>query len=215
MLFLLLRIYLQGYLIANSKATEHKGGHQMHYLKSLLVVLFILFSVNVSMAEPTANIKYLLSDSVSMMDFGLYKIENKLEKELDNPDRYGLNRETIVSVVSIYDWDKNRIIISVHVRKATSQEQAKRWCKTIVTLVKTNLNVNPDTGEAFSLFKNSGALYFWFFNHAGYTKKSEPKELYKELDNITVIDVEFEIEGMKDLFKCETPLLSNKIMYQE
>jgi hypothetical protein len=189
----------------------------MHCIRSLIVTAFIVFFINVSMAEaePNPNIKYLMNDSVSMLDWGLYRIEKDVEATLEDPAGYGLNTDTIIDSSPVYDWDKNRIIVGVHVSKAISLEQAKSWCRKIVRMVRTTLNVSPDTGEPFpSLDQNGGALYS-FFSHAGYTKKSEPKGLSKELDNITWINIKVEVAGMKEPLNCEAALLGTDILFPE
>jgi hypothetical protein len=185
---------------------------KMYYFKSLIVIIFIILFISGSMAkaEPTSNIQYLIEDSVSMLDWGLSKIDRDLEPVLNYPIELGFNSDTIIGSSINYDLEKNRIVIDVYISKATSQDQAILWCKKIVGLIKTRLNVDNDTGKPF--LEATGALYP-YFSHQGYKDKSEPKGLYKELDNIAVINIRVETEASKTV-KCEAPLLGTKIIFQ-
>jgi hypothetical protein len=182
----------------------------MHYLKSLIVVLFILFSVNISQAEPSSNMKYLMNKPISIMDWGLINIDLQLRKLTDKTYAHELKEAQIIAPSVIYNRGTNRIIIHIGIGGANTKEQAKEWCKSTVDKIRSMFFINLDTGKPYSV---NGALYF-YFTHVGYSKKSEPKGLSEELDNITVIKVEVIYQNSKSLI-CEAPLLGTSVMFQE
>ena len=54
-------------------------------IKCIPIVVFLLFiSVGISKAEPTPTISYLMNTPVSMLDFGIYKLETLLNEESEN-----------------------------------------------------------------------------------------------------------------------------------
>jgi hypothetical protein len=155
-------------------------------------------------AEPTSSIQYLMNEPVSMLDWGIYRITNRLEKNL----QLGV---VPFSQHASYDWDKNRIIIDIAVIGGTLNEEAKGWCRAVVSKIRTLMYINDKGNSMF----NEGASSMYFSHYAGYAKKSEPEGLYKELDNITLIRVYVSTEGMKKPVSCEAPLLGTSIMYEE
>ena len=81
------------------------------YKKCIPIVLFLLFiSVGTSKAEPTPTISYLMNTPVSMLDFGIFKLNTRFESYSDKL-RIG-KTEPLITVE--YEWDSNRIeIISI------------------------------------------------------------------------------------------------------
>jgi hypothetical protein len=157
------------------------------------------------MAEPSSKIQYLMDEPVSMLDWGMIWIDESLK---------GTLAEYRTSTITYYDWNENRIIISLSELGSTigvtSKEKAKEKCRTIVSSIRTFLGINEKDGKPYSEKSN---LYS-YFSHSGF-QRSQPEGLYEELDNITVIRIMIFIEGVGEPVKCEAPLLGNKIMFQE
>lgn len=183
----------------------------MYYFKSILLILSILFLVNTSYAQPTPNIQYLMHESVSMFDWGIYRINEKLKNWEESKGLIGISSSIAVAPEAFYDWSSNRIIIYVKVFPVKSQEEAKELCRGIVRSIKSVLYINPDDGKPYG---EAGLALDSFFSHSGFLNKSEPEGLYKELDSITVIKVEVMVPT-KGWVKCEAPLLGTKIMFEE
>jgi hypothetical protein len=169
----------------------------MHYIK--LAVL------NTSQAEPTANMQYLMNEPVSMMDWGLLNIDKSIESN-GGLKKYG-------NTITSYDWDKNRILIIVSSIGASSKEQAKEWCRDIVSFIRGFLGVDEKNGKP--VFKNNQSFLYRYFTHEGFKRNAEPKELGKELDNITTIQATIFFDGSSTPVKCEAPLLGTSIMFED
>jgi len=175
----------------------------MHNIKSVMVLLFVVFSVNVADAEPSSNMHYLMNEPVSMMDWGLLNIDRSLQAD-GRLSKYG-------NTITYYDWDKNRIIIDMAITGATSKEQAKEWCRDIVSQIRTFLGINERDGKPFF----SRSYLYNYFSHEGFHKNTEPEGLDKELDIIAIIQVRILYKGNAESVKCEAPLLGTSIMFEE
>jgi hypothetical protein len=184
----------------------------MHYLKSMILVVSVFLFVNVSMAEaePTSNMHYLMNDSVSMLDWGLFQVNHDLEGYIDIKNEI---KDAIGFITNVsYDWEENRIIIRLMLEGASSKEQAKEWCKILVNKTRRIFDINPDTGKP-SMEKTS--TLYTCFTHTEFKRKLEPEGLSKELDNITVIKVQALIKDFKGVATCQAPLLGTSIMFEE
>ena len=91
----------------------------MRYI--LLTISLILGATAVS-AEPSSDISKLMNRSVSLLDWGLYLLEQEL-------------KETGNNVYANYSWEENEIVIKtlkeINGDTARSMEEAKRDCDTL------------------------------------------------------------------------------------
>ena len=150
-------------------------------MKKAVIMVLLIFSIlswsNVTYAEPTSNIRYLMNDSITMLDWGMYQLEMQVDAFAP--------KDCFPYVY--YDWDKNRIIItldSIGIERPTEVE-AKKWCRKSIGEIKSCFQIDPEKGKPYA--KNGCSSLHFKFKHRGYKDKSLPENLYKELDNITVI----------------------------
>ena len=76
-----------------------------HYNKYLAFLLLISWS-STPMSEPTPSISKILNDPISLMDFGIYKLEQFIRSDST------LTLKGTARFV-YYDWDSNKINIDV------------------------------------------------------------------------------------------------------
>lgn len=183
--------------------------------KNITMALFlmaILLLSNITQAEPTTNIKYLMNNFVSMLDWGAYRLEIAL-RDIDT-----IKHKNAFLHVN-YDQEKNRLIISVQdkVPSSTTELEAKKWCREVIEEIKSYLGINYRTGKPFRYKMKNSDLYL-YFGHEGFVKKSQPQDLYDELENITGIHVRTYIKGKgKDIkgIICESPLRGTNVLFSE
>ena len=182
--------------------------------KCIPIVVFLLFiAVGVSKAEPTPSVQLLMNIPVSIFEFGIYTLENRL---FEMRESWAIiNNKPTVTVQ--YNYDLNRITIRL-IYLITKKDEIKviqgTEIKPHITKVIKSLKTfgfsldeqgNPGPGEHSAM-----ELYF---HHEGYTLKKMPKNIGKELDKITEIYVMF--YGGKKRFKCRSPLIGNKIYWEK
>jgi len=142
---------------------------------------------------------YLMHEPPSMLDWGLDQVQTYLDRS-----KIAMANGESPMIVVRYDFDKNRIEI---VNLLTNSEQPKEDCITILDRIRLMLSVNPTTGKL-----SSGPVFADdFFEHAGYHRRDEPKNLRNELYAISTVTVK--VMG-KDKFVpqavCKGPLLGKE-----
>jgi len=165
-------------------------------LFSFLIMSFsIIVSAPISRAEPPSTIKYLMADPVSMLDYGIQKINDELQT---NTNALKVGDET-PCLRAAYRWESNRIRIEVSyiidsmgspVNKL-SESCVKASIEKAIRHIKSKfLLVNPDTGAPMVIF--GGDIPFSrFFEHQGYRNPLEPERLGFKLLQITELEVSF------------------------
>ena len=119
----------------------------------LALILLTLCCSKTVLAEPSSDISTLMNRKISLLDWGLFRLEQRLNET---------NLDPFVS----YDWDENEIIIGIlsdPFLKLDSMETAKSECEGIFSVFDSKLNIWD--GEDFSAF----CLMCDYFSHNGYT----------------------------------------------
>jgi hypothetical protein len=124
---------------------------------TILSAMILLLSVGVCTGEPDAVMKYLMNEPVSMLDWGLFR----LDKGLIDP----ILSDKGVMASSGYNYSQNKIIINISIidypdKKKKSAKEIKESCRETIDFVKTVLKQVPlDV----------------YFIHEGFAKKDAPK----------------------------------------
>lgn len=177
----------------------------MRYLKYIIFVFSVFCIVDTSMAEPTANIQYLMNEPVSMFDWGIYRLDKYFED-------IHIDGAQSIFYWTDYDWSKNIINLNFTIETNTkSRDEAKEIGKSLINKVRHSLGVDPDMGKPYG----GNSRLYEYFSHNSSKDNKEPKGIESELEKITVIEVlVIAGEGKKGL-KCQAPLLGTKIMFEE
>ena len=159
-------------------------------------------------AEPTPAIKYLMQEPVSMLDWGLQRLENNLYRNsgiLTKHDGNLFEPEPVIR--ADYDWDKNRIQIFVKltldakVKKTPPRMSAVRsHIEFLVAYLRGTLTMMP---------------YDAFFRHKGFRSKESPENLAGELVETTDILVSVRDNRQNILSSCKAPLSGQEIFWSK
>jgi len=180
----------------------------MKTLKSIFVVtLFLLIVSGVCRGEPTPSVKYLMQTPVSVFDFGMYKMERALEKQAPS----------LSTLLLSYNWEKNRILIRVLTNAVPPNKNvstAKAQCMQVINDIRRFYYIDLKTGKE-RMSKLLGSRMGSFFSHEGYAIESAPKNVDKELYNITEILIHSTyIENGKQIaVDAKAPLLGTEVMF--
>jgi hypothetical protein len=176
------------------------------------ILLFVCFALAPALlaAEPTPKIKVLMDEPLSLFDWGIFQVSHQLiDIEVD-----GAKIETSVA----YDWNLNKIkvIFFSHNSKANGKEEAMKTCREVIVEIKSHLYIDHITGKPLrlgTLFDDS--FVATAFSPAGFQRKTWPEGVAKEVENIMVIKgmVSFGVPDGISRVECESPLLSNKVLF--
>ena len=180
----------------------------MKRLKYLLMLLIPTISYSVN-AEPSPKVRYLMNESMSMWDWGFYRIREDLS-DLKLP-----NNKAMYTDVE-YDWKSDRIKIFASAKNmlpAKDAAEAKEWCKHSIQVVRVSLG-QIRFGDINSSLYN---FYERYFSHEGYRDKNEPEELADELGSIVYIDAAFRFKSQvkNNVIRCQGYLMKNEILFSE
>ncbi len=169
-------------------------------LLSLIIVTLtcnIFTQVN---AEPANAVKYLINEPVSMLDLALFKMRFNIDSFTNNKFPISFHD---VTVVSRYDWETNRITITISIDIEKDKYDVYEIQKSVENHFINRLRASIVVG------------YPMYFNHEGFQSKSRPDNLIQNLINITDILIDF--CDIKDPFnpflQCKSPLYDKDSVY--
>ncbi|NQW26593.1 MAG: hypothetical protein HQ474_01665 [Flammeovirgaceae bacterium] len=185
-------------------------------MKRLLIALIVCFGFTGNVkAEPSFAIKSLMNEPLSLFDFGLYKLDKKIQNLLMHPN-FDIEEERGSAFVS-YDLDENiiGIFISFHsVKKATNI-----ICNGVWEFAHSNLGYNRYyTGGKSSLPYHKKIVtsnYIKMFSHSGWQNKNLPKNYVEKIVDIIKINVSLRHPDGSTYKKCSGMLTDDKPMFSE
>jgi len=171
----------------------------------LIVSLLILFNLSFASSTPTA-FKYLLNDNVTLLDFGLYKLELEISKRIDGYSKMFKEMKIYNSDVDVnYDINHNKININIVYFFDTSTTSvnnlipnAKILCKTTIT----NIRYIYTTFGITDFFKHQG----------NFARTDKPDDFDKQIKDNTYINVSM---INKPFLECKAKLYGTQIFYSK
>ena len=185
----------------------------MRTILFFMSALFLLPPYHIH-AEPTSAIKYLMNEPVSMLDYGIYRLEKYLKSAAQvahvhvglRTDSLGL---TPPSVMVDYVFSANRIIAKFHYVLDDCSPELKNSIEKVVKNIKLlSLSIFFKKGKAESRHRLAD-----FFSHAGYTHPNVPSNLAHELEMITELQYEIYCSRSSRFVRCKSPLLSEDVYW--
>lgn len=168
-----------------------------------LLLLIYPAIANTAHAEPTRVPQWLMRESVSLFDWGIYKLDKKMEwmKELG-----GLFTIHYAGGSAEYDWDSDRIKLRFTFQgKGTEQECVDNLKKAKGAL----LNFSWDDTQYAKLARE--VLAGFFSHEGGYKDASAPSDIGEQLANITTLVGEVIGPEMSIKIRCQTTLKSPEV----
>ena len=158
------------------------------------IVVAICLAAGISFAEPDSTIKFLMDETVTMFDFGLYQLEQKLDKTVD---------EKLVWITKTnYNWQKNRVellFITHNMANIQTKADMQKTCQGLVDQIRTAV-------DRKSLKR--------MFSHRGFTKSTAPENIGGSLAGLTDIIVHGYYKDGKKLL-CNAPLEGTTVSFSD
>jgi hypothetical protein len=169
-------------------------------MKKIMLTLFVVSSAvavlePVGHAEPTSTIKYLMAEPVSMLDYGIQKVNEDLQ---NHANALKVEGESPI-LKARYSWESNKIQIEIKYffdspgsqTNKLSENTVKANIEKAVRYIKSRfLLVSPDTGAPTVMFKED-VPFSRYFEHEGYKNPLQPERLGFKLIQNTEVDVSF------------------------
>ncbi len=142
-----------------------------------IVFLFISLSISlhatVSKAEPSTHIRTLMDRPLSMLEWGMYKTEKRLNNRIAEL-KWSTKDQPVRAEVS-YDWDADNIVIEIYhyYNLAQKYKLAEADCKFYFESIDLNLLISDGNNIGnFSLFGN-------LFKHNGWQTEAMVEAIEK------------------------------------
>lgn len=144
-------------------------------------------------AEPTDTVRGLMDSPVSMLDWGIYNLQEQVNRciETFTGDDWSADVR--------YEWDTNRIVIRVMdlIREPTDEANAMWWCTLLLEETRSCLGVDRTTGKPIS---GDRTFVEGFFKHSGYVLEGRQIDLGLQLDKIVEIEATSRKDSSKSVF---------------
>lgn len=131
--------------------------------RPLLLVLGLLVASQ-AVADPSPEIQQLMKDKLSMLDFGLIRLQAALQEEL--PVIYKSGSLSSIYVADAYDPDRNKINLKISAvytpNDKSNDKDPTTACINLIGIVKKQLATRPTTGT-------DSSSWIVFFHHTGWT----------------------------------------------
>lgn len=191
---------------------------------------------NTTLHRSSEAIQYLIDEPVSMLDWGLYKINKELDDYFSRINEGSVNE---LSAGIDYNIAEEKIQINL-IGRADNLQEAKEVCIININRIREMFGINTETGEIDPLhrfwdkfgiseeikpdFKSS--FLHSYFEHSGWNKFAEdesyepiPDNLRQELDAITTIYSIITYKNSNDSSSaslvCRADLVGKKILGME
>jgi hypothetical protein len=171
----------------------------------LLAVVFGVFVTSWAAADPSPGIQWLMNDKVSMLDYGLNRMQTALQQEL--PTIYKNGSLSNIDVSDTYSPDDNQINLTITALFAPNTNPDDKdpvtACLRLIYVVKDQLATRPTTGAGSS-------SWVVFFHHTGWTTANkEDDSLAKTLPSLLRISVK--INSNSEPARCTAMYLDKSV----
>jgi len=171
-------------------------------MNKLTIHLILLIISTTVYAEPSPTVKYLMNDSLTMFDLGLYRLDNYIKERAASFLPKTIVKYNVYTDVG-YNWNTNKIIIKMSIvfSEKITEKQQKEFCKRTLDNYKKWLpSVIPG-----------------FFMHHGFQKKDEPKpkKVKDEILNIAILKIAVYPGEEQPSLIAKSALMEDKIFFTD
>lgn len=158
--------------------------------------------ISTASAEPDAAVKWLMSDTVTMFDWGIESLNRQFSEDLRDSSRSWWRKPW--RLAAEYDFLTDRIyIVSRFEKTDMSETQFRNWCETAFSNIRGLMRVD-ENGVA--------TIYDEHFSHQGLQRADRPADLAERLSKITILIARGDDGDTAHI--CETQLGQESISYR-
>lgn len=173
----------------------------------IIYALVIATFASIANADPDSVTDHLMDESPSLLDWGLMRLENKLES----------NDKLLLTPTVTFDWNSDTITIFSFDTESPSEntkEESVQHCSEWFEIVRTSAGVSPWTNE---LRGQLASVFSVLFAHNGYRRHHNGKSIddfLHDLDNKFLLEFHSfftEPNGDPNMLVCTGVLISGEI----
>jgi hypothetical protein len=180
-------------------------------MRAFAIAALILVTGTTMHAEPSPSIRYLMRESVSMFEWGVFRLETRAGQfawdDLDIPKQFARVD---------YDWAKNQLTLRLTVYpryQSLLSASAKGACGSLIRQMKFHFGVAPRS-EFLHELSGIGT----FFRHQQFDKADAPATLDRDLESVTQLRVDVmasksDRPPFQAMQSCSSDLLKSEISF--
>ena len=181
-------------------------------VKSRLILIFVMLLPTLALGEPTKTPKYLMAESMSLMDWGIYKAS----KKMNSFGEFKFFPVNYTSGWANYDWNENRINLIGMFHGDTTDAPTVENCTKSVNQLKNLLISTLFYTKAEKREAAESMLSNLFSHEGGYQAGNRPDDVGKQLVHITTIEAQIftnNADGsVKSSVKCKSNFKSEDVL---
>ena len=189
-------------------------------MKSFIFLVFV-FIPSVCFSAPDKYTQYLMNEPVSLHDFAIFSTNLDLEDLFTDEDFIIIGFETIkynkypqmVWIDYDYDNDSYIVFVNIFILNLVKHTKPKDIAEYFIDRVRANLGyiITKDKKSYYPILGHSTLSSY--MGHWGYTKKSEIKDLKKNIDKKISIKLTLNIDSREII--CKTTPTDIKVYCSE
>ncbi len=178
--------------------------------KMILLLSFTLFFSATASSEPNAAVRFLMNSHPSMLDWGLYKIEQSFDLNV-----FGEKNLRNGYAMATYNARSDHLVIS-YIGYVAATQDTSQLCGRMMRSAKLALGVDPKTVHRVTEHTSLA----WFFHHSAETSKHVPKTLDTDIERITDLHIDLlsSKNGSPPFVEntgCQSALLGRSVRYTD
>jgi hypothetical protein len=165
-----------------------------------------------AVAEPSETALYLMTERLSLLDWGIYQLNASIRNNMKNEELFALPKFLHVYYMNVsYDWDTDDIVIYGNFEGNIKPTQ--ELCKSSIYAFLTWQGLDPETRQPYTGVPFS--VLAGHFGHLHFRDPNAPKNLRTIVDDM--FRLEFKVRHKKSLksISCQSRLTDPRVFDSE
>jgi hypothetical protein len=181
-------------------------------MRSILAGAWLLCAGAIQ-AEPSPSVRYLMKESVSRFEWGMFRLQSRAETFTWD----GLDTQTPKQYARVqYGWEKNQILVTLvvypHYRNF-EKSTGRQVCGSLMSQMKSSFGVAPGS-EFMRGIDGIGT----FFRPQYFDRTDAPKTLDEDIEAITTLQVDVmasknDQSPYQEMMSCSSDLRKAEVRY--
>lgn len=177
-------------------------------LRKMFFLTVLLLGLTTRLAaEPNETARFLMNDPITLMDFGMYRLEKDIRAF---QEKLAIKQQKPHTVLVDYFWDDNRIkiILSYGDTLNPPKMEIEAEIRRVVARLKEKFGIDT-SGNVRGVGGYSAVAEY--FSHRSFVSQGRPTGIEKEIDKMVEIKVVYYVQNYTRYFECRNLLVGSPV----